>query len=235
MIDLGLMMGAGTAPDERGGTRQVQLYCYTLDGQLLACIIKSLDPTKREEADSEAYDIIQSILNTEPRRYYEIFYSVLFKKYKDKGVFGEFIMDPLRQSLDSNSQTKTMEELHTSLKVFHTSNVEKAKLYLDLWDEAFDEMSPSVQELLLFHMKSQIEQKMTDRAKDPQKYEEYRLKFNHFPTMLTMEGYCEKCNYTYPSLMNVRDYHERTNFLPNDPILHNCPNCKNMSLLVPTI
>jgi hypothetical protein len=103
--------------------------------------------------------------------------------------------------------------------VFRTSNTEKAKLYLDLWDEAFNEMSENVQELILFHMKSQIEQKITDRAKDPQKYEEYRLKFNHLPTMLTMEGYCRNCNLSFPSLMKVREYHERTNFLPRDLIM----------------
>jgi hypothetical protein len=44
----------------------------------------------------------------------------------------------------------------------------KRKLYLDIWDEAFNEMTAKVQELLLFNMKIGIEEQMMYSAMVPQ-------------------------------------------------------------------
>src|SRR5215831_1706505 len=143
------MREAGTAPDEKGGTRQVQLYGYTHDGRLLACLIASFDQNKRAQAISEAYDVLQSMLSIEPCASHEIFYSTLYKKYKDRGVFGEFIMDPLRESL-GRLEIKALRGLYSSSAFFLTKDMNKRKLYLDIWDEAFNEMTTKIQELLLF-------------------------------------------------------------------------------------
>lgn len=158
------------------------------------------------------------------------------KNYKARGVFGEFIMDRLRESLESYSEIKTLGELqYSSLIIFHTNDAAKGRLYLDLWNETFNEMSPIVQELLLFHMKMEIEQRMMRRAMAPQKYEKYRMNFVHLSPVLTMEGYCRNCNLDYPVVMQVLVYHEKTNFLPNDPIIYECPQCKNNSMHIPTL
>jgi len=230
------MLETGTAPAEKGGTRPVQLYGYTMDGQLLACLVESFDLNKREKAYNDGYEIIHTILNVEPKASYEIFHSSLYKKYKDRGVFGEFIMDPLRQSLESYSEIKTMNELRYSTLIFlHTSDAAKGNLYLDLWNVAFREMNPLVQELLLFNMKMEIEQRMMHRAMVPHLYEKFRLELVYLSTMLAMEGYCKNCNIGQPVTLKVTEYHERTNFLPNDPIMHECPKCKKKSLHIPTL
>lgn len=171
LINLGLMLEAGTVPDERGGTRPVKNYGFTQKGSLLACLIEGFVPSKREKANNEGYNVIQSILSVDPASY-NIFHSALHRKYKERGVFGEFIMDRLRQSLESHSEIKTMGELlYSSLIVFRTSDASKGNLYLDLWDETFKEMSSFVQGLLLFNMKMEIEQRMAHWAKAPQTYE----------------------------------------------------------------
>ena len=145
-------------------------------------------------------------------------------------------MDRLRQSLESHSEIKTMGELlYSSLIVFRTSDASKGNLYLDLWDETFKEMSSFVQGLLLFNMKMEIEQRMAHWAKAPQTYEKARLQYVHLPTTLVMEGYCKNCNLGYPLMMKLIQYHEITNFMPDDPIIRQCPNCKNNSLHVPTL
>src|SRR5438552_14435254 len=41
LVELGLMVETGTTPAEKGGTRPVQLYGFTMDGHLLACLIES--------------------------------------------------------------------------------------------------------------------------------------------------------------------------------------------------
>lgn len=232
LIDMGLLEEGDTAPAEKGsGT--VQLYKYTTDGCLLASIILSFDPNKRERANEEAYESIQTILRIEPRASYEIFHSSLHKKYKDRGVFGEFVVDRLRQSVESYSEIKTMRELqYSSLVLFHTNDAAKARPYLDLWNETFDEMPENIQELLLYDIKLSIERKMLYQAKSVKTYEEARLKFKEFPRVLAVEGYCNNCNLSYPIAANTRDYLERTNFLPNK-IMSKCLQCKNISVSVP--
>ncbi|MFZ0512559.1 MAG: hypothetical protein WAM14_13205, partial [Candidatus Nitrosopolaris sp.] len=118
---------------------------------------------------------------------------------------------------------------------FQTNDANKREIYLDIWYEAFNEMSANVQQLLLFNMKIGIEQQMMYRAIAPQTYEEYRLKMIQFPTLLTMEGYCKNCNLGYPMTMSVLQYHERTIFLPNEEIMDECPQCKNKSVHIPII
>ena len=235
LINLGLMRETGTAPDERGGTRQVQLYGYAGDGLLLTCLIESFDQNKREQAYNEAYDVLQSILSIEPCASYEIFYSALYKEYKDKGVFGEFIMDPLRESLETYLEIKTLTGLYSSSAFFLTKDMNKRNLYLDIWDEAFNEMTEKVQELLLFNMKIGIEEQMMYSAMVPQTYEEYRLKMIQYPTLLTIEGYCKNCNLGYPFAISVLDYHEKTTLHPNKEIMVECRQCRKISVYVPTI
>ncbi len=76
LINLGLMLEAGTAPDERGGNRPVKLYSFTPKGSLLACLIEGFVSSKREKANNEGYDVIQSVLSIDPASY-DIFHSAL--------------------------------------------------------------------------------------------------------------------------------------------------------------
>jgi len=230
------MQEAGTAPNEKGGTRQVHLYSYTYDGHLLARLIESFDPSRRGKAYQNAYQILQSILNMEPRASHEIFYSVLYKKFNEVGLFGEFVIDRLRESLESYPKINTMKELqYSSLVIFRTNSAEKGKLYLDLWDEAFIEMTPEIRELLLFNMKIDIEQRMMTRAMAPRNYEKYRMENIQIRDRLSMEGYCKNCNLGYPCQVYTREYLKRTNYLPNAPILDDCLKCTKRSLLIPTL
>ncbi len=144
-------------------------------------------------------------MNTEPRASYEIFDSVLHKKFNEVGLFGEFVIDPLRESLESYPMINTMKELEYSIVIFRTNSAEKAKLYLDLWDEAFNEMTPDIRELLLFNMKIDIEQRMMTRAMAPQNYEKHRMQNIQKGDLLTIEGYCKNCNLGYPFTTHIRD------------------------------
>jgi hypothetical protein len=42
---------------------------------------------------------------------YGKFNAALYKKYKDRGVFGTFVVDPLRERLDSNTHSRDIQEL----------------------------------------------------------------------------------------------------------------------------
>jgi hypothetical protein len=163
LIDLGLMQETGTTPAEKGGTRPVGLYGYTANGRFLASLVDSIDPNKRESA----FSILQSILSIEPPKYkrpsHEKFLLKLYKKYKDRGVFGEFFMDRLKDTLEPHYEIKmargAWEMQHTFLITIGDSN--KLNLLGDLWEETLYEMTPCERESLLFGMNSEISQRTT--------------------------------------------------------------------------
>jgi hypothetical protein len=175
-------------------------------------------------------------LKTQPQASYEIFHSKLYERYRNKGVFEHFIIDPLRESIDLHSEITSMQELQSkALFIFHTKDKEKANIYLDLWDETFNEMELHLQQLLLYKMKVDIEQRMADSAESPKTYEEARFNLRAYPELLALEGYCKNCNLGYPMTTTVRQYLERINFLSDEPIKSECRVCKNISVLVPTL
>jgi predicted RNA-binding protein associated with RNAse of E/G family len=54
----------------------------------------------------------------------------VFKKYKEKGVFSEFLVDVLRNRLDS---AMTIEDLLARLDLLYFDETEKAKMFIDIW------------------------------------------------------------------------------------------------------
>ena len=80
-----------------------------------------------------------------------------------------------------------------------------------------------------------IEQRMMYQCKSPKTYEENRYKYRDNATRVVLEGYCENCNLGFPLSALLIEYIQRTNLPPNAPIVNECPQCKNNSLVVPII
>ena len=80
----------------------VKLYGYTFSGYLLAQIMESIDPVKREHCENQIYYLWQSKLEHDHAPV-AIFNSNIFKKYKEKGVFGIFVVDRIVEFLASSS------------------------------------------------------------------------------------------------------------------------------------
>jgi hypothetical protein len=235
LIKLGVLEEGGTTRADKGRF-DLPFYRYTRDGRLLAWIAASLIRNKRERANEEIYNIIQSVLKTQPQASYEIFHSKLYERYSEKGVFEQFIIEPLRESINLHSVSTSVQEFQSkALFIFRTKDKVKAILHLDLWDETFNEMEPHIQQLLLYKMKVDIEQRMADSAISPKTYEEAHFNLRANPDFLALEGYCKNCNLGYPMTTTVREYLERINFLPDEPIKSKCLVCKDISVLVPTL
>jgi len=234
LVTLGVLESS-TAPAEKGSS-VVRVCKCTLDGRLLACIIESIDSNKREKAYHEAYSVIQIMLDIEPRASFLELLSALYKKYKDRGLFGVFVMDRLRHSLESDSEIRNIRQLqYASLVIFHTNDLEKGKLHFALWKETFSEMSPNSQELLLYGIKVDIEERMMFQCVSPKTYEENRYRFRDDARIVVLEGHCKNCNLGYPLAAPLIEYIQRTNLRPNGHIANECPQCKNNSLLVPIL
>lgn len=131
LIKLDLLESSTTTAEKGFGS--VRVCKCTIDGQLLAWIIESIDINKRERAYDEAYDILQKMLSAEPQASFEILYSTLYKKYRDKNLFAEFVMDPLRRSLESIQEARNMRQLrYTILVMVHTNDAMRNMLRFSL-------------------------------------------------------------------------------------------------------
>ncbi len=201
----------------------------------MAWIIESINVNERERAYHEAYNILQKMLNAEPQASFEILYSTLYKKYKDKNLFGEFVMDPLRRSLESMQEARNMRQLRYTVLSARTNDTEKNIVSFSLWKEAFNEMKSDIKEILLYNFKADIEQRMFYECKSLKVYEAARLLFRDYVSKVVLEAYCKNCNLGYPLAYTLIDYIERINLRPNEPITLNCQQCKNNSLIVPML
>jgi hypothetical protein len=197
-----------------------------------------LDGIKRERAYDEAYDILQKMLSAEPPASFEILYSTLYKKYRDKNLFAEFVMDPLRRSLESIQEARNMRQLrYTILVMVHTNDAKRNMLRFSLWKEAFNEMKTDIKEILLYNMKADIEQRMFYECKSLKGYEDARLHFRNDILSVVLEAYCKNCNLGYPVALDLIDYSDfYMNTLPDRSVTHvgklYCHLCKEVQHLI---
>jgi hypothetical protein len=110
LVQLNLVEISGSEKQEKGNA-YVNVYKYTFFGHLLAWIIESFNPQKREKATKEIYNLFNSFYKQYKNWSYYVFSSALYKKYFDKGVFEDFVVDRIRETLDMNMEIWSMQEL----------------------------------------------------------------------------------------------------------------------------
>jgi hypothetical protein len=146
------------------------------------------------------------------------------------------VIDRLRESFESTPETRNTRQLrHASLVTFHTDDAEKNTLRLSLWEETFDEMDYHIKELMLYNMKLDIEHRMMYQCKCPKIYEEGRYTYQNDIRRVVLEGYCKDCDLSQAAVSSLIEYVRRANSQPNDPIIKECPQCKNNSLIIPIL
>jgi hypothetical protein len=235
LIKLGYLE-SDTAPAEKG-LGNVRICKSTGEAELTQCIIESIDPNKRQKAYDTAYNILQTTFNIDQSSL-AIFDSKLYKKYKDRGLFGEFVVDRLRESFETTPETRNTRQLrYTSLVIFHTNDPEKNMLSLSLWEETFSEINSQIQELMLYNMKHDIEHRMMHLCKYPKAYEEGRYNeiYRRDIKRVILEGYCKNCDLGQIVVLSLLGYIRSVNSRPNDPIVSECPQCKKNSLKIPIL
>jgi hypothetical protein len=226
LVDLGLIVDAGQTKIKKG-TATTSLYLFTDTAYLVAWVIEGFDSNKRETADNEIYNLFDSNYKriSSPSSY-DIFNWALYRKYKEKGVFGSFVVDEFRDRLDSNIQTRDMQALFQRIGVIYNSNINKAVFFVDLWNETLDELEPESRNLVLHHIKLEIERRMEDRAEDLGSYEKTRFDTRNSYDLVAVQGNCKKCKNCYSIGLEIRSYLKVANLLPSEPIIGKCVLCK---------
>jgi hypothetical protein len=135
--ELGLILSLGKAKARRGDTITT-IYSVTSLGYLLAWIVNSFDA--KNPAEQKIYDIMDHYFRDDDPSSKDIFYSILYRKFKEMGVFGEFVVDTLKNRINSDAPIWTMRELLVSLNFTDEDNTSNPELYRNLWIETTNQM-----------------------------------------------------------------------------------------------
>lgn len=192
---------------QKKGNGTTFLYNGTYYGYLIAWVMESFVPAKRDNANNEIYNIFEGILK---RTTYSsaVYKLLLHKKFKEAGVFGTFVVNLMRERLDT---TTGMKELLSSLTTYENPDKENGDLFLELSNEAMDDLNLNEMKHILHHLKLEIEEKMLSQAKNPSIYEQAQYKFRDKPDLVTVEGVCKNCQHTFAFAMSTVEYIKNTN------------------------
>jgi hypothetical protein len=103
---------------------------------------------------------------------------------------------------------------------------------VDLWNETLDELEPEARDLVLYHIKLEIERRMGDLVEDLASFEKTRFKIRTRYDYVALEGNCKKCKNCFSLGLMLRDYLKVANLFPSEPVTGNCPNCKDYDSVV---
>jgi hypothetical protein len=232
------LVGHGKTKQQKGSA-EIPLYVCSRLGYVLAEIIESLDPNKREKANNEIYDwfqIIYRIKEESPST--TIFYAHLFKKCKEKGHFG-YIVSLFRKVVNSNMPLKNMFDLFNEPLFLIFNYPGRTDPFHITLNETLNELDVDTKKLFLYYQKLELEGQMKLRAGYSKGYEEMCFKIRGNEDVLAVEGFCVICQLYFPIRVDLLDYRERIIEDRNemfDCLTKSCPKCKTPNaLLIPSL
>jgi hypothetical protein len=248
LIELGLIKSSGARKQQKGnGT--ISLYKFTEFGYLLALIIESFDSSKASSVNDEIYNLLQLMFKiTENSSSSTILYSNFFKKCKEKGVFGD-IVSLLRENLSSKKRyfINVLELIRVTLRL-NFNDEDKNIIFNHIFNETINELDAKTRNLVLFHLKLEIEQLMEDMLNDhnilfdkDNIFENMRFKVRGLPGVISLIAYCPLCDLYYPVGVSLLEYREESIYAHRNIIQNflvgniECTTCKISKIYVPNL
>ena len=147
-----------------------------------------LDPAMSEEANPKVYEIIETILKIDKDSpSLDIFFSDFIGKCKGKGVFGDIVY-LFRKILSSDIPIKTIQDLFSYTMNLDFEDQKRMDYFNDLWAKTMQELDPAVKQLVLYHLKLGIEEKMEKQAKVSKGFEKMRYDVRGSPELIALEA-----------------------------------------------
>lgn len=228
LIELGLMSRAGTVKQAKG-TGIVFLYEFTQHTYFFLALLRSVGD---ENADEEVYNIYQKILTDENAPSIFIFYSHLFKKIKERGLFSELIVYPLTEAFFTN---KTYSHIMELIYAKRELDDQKIMIWNSLQSETLKELDKDTRDRVLLILRDKIQDNIVSKVRSLKDYEEGLIRSKESVQTLAVESYCEGCNTCVCALVDVIEYLDAISFPTDEPIRRICPTCSNNSLIIPKI
>jgi hypothetical protein len=211
LIALGLIDSAGII-SQRKGTGIVNLYKFTWEGFLFAWLIEGIKPEKREYVNDEIFNLFDSYFKRRDNGSVDIYNSNLYNTFKNKGVFGEIVVDTIREKIASSNARNIDEFFQHSLLFISAKDDEKRKIFLESWKQTMDELDPQTKKLTMYDFKLNIESKMKERVLiglDTFENMRFDLRDRYDRVMLT--GNCNKCHGVFIGNAEMLKYIEAYN------------------------
>jgi len=220
------------------GSNAITSYRFTELGYLLAWIIESFNIKQREIANNQIYKVLQRN-SSYNQSSYDVLGSLEYRKYKERGMFDELLTSILRDIIShSNRQINTMRDLITGRPLANFNNENNAKVYLEIWHEAFNELpDEETRNCCLYWLKLRIEQIMeTKPPKNFKPFEERRFDLRSNYDTLALEGICSNCHLPSALSINILEYMNRISFSSEKIIVTKRTVCdQNSSIELPML
>jgi hypothetical protein len=216
---------------------RVPVYEYTESGIILAFIIKSLNLKKvlvitkekdkivelekeLEKVCQHMYEVLAGKINNSSAAA-TIFYSILFRKLKEKGNFSKLV-ESMYHIINTCNNIASVNDLVTRA-IYSTFFDEQSKTAM--FYETFKELDQDSKKLVLYKIKTSLENRFGDIQEVPsRKYEDFRFKMRSNYEHIAVQGYCKNCKCIQNFALH---YSELAKFsLTKSGIRVNCDICK---------
>jgi hypothetical protein len=226
LINMGLIMHIGTAKETKG-TGTVDIFQFTTLGRVMAWVVESVNPDKREYAENQIYDLFQNHYKKEPSSI-DIFCSIYYRKCKERGLFGDLV-EHYRKMVGAPILLLGRPGFSRGLMIVPTRNMKRDINFWILWNDSVMELEVDTRERMFHHLKLEIERKAEEACHAFGAFERLRYKTKDNPEFVTIEGQCKNCNLYTPGTFWLNEYlHKVFKAYPNEVIVgKQCSACKN--------
>ena len=233
LIELELLHEVGKEKIETG-TGTTALYSYTVFGRLIAWIVERQniedsvvvdrdEYSKRKSITAnEIYNVLQEVLMKGYSHTQSTFvvYSTYFEICKNRGFFGN-IVNLLKETLSSDDDIITIEDLMHRLWDFNFRNSENSKLFFRmlLWNEVINSLDQRTRDIFLYNVKIDTESKVVEELKNSRGYEKLRFggTLQQPKILVVFECNCRNCTSYTPAALDVAAYEKRMILANTDP------------------
>lgn len=211
---------------ETKGTGTVPIFQFTTLGRLMAWVVESMDPDKREHAVNHIYDLFQNNYKEEPASSFDIFCSIYYRKCKERGLF-EALVEHYRKAVGASIPRLGRRELSRRLMMIPKYDAENSRDFWTLWNDTLVELDENTRKCIFHHLKLEIERKAEEECHTFGTFEKIRLEAKNDDSLVTVEGRCMNCGLYTPCAFKLDGYMQMLyEVLPNGVIAVTCPACK---------
>jgi hypothetical protein len=205
----------------------IPLYGYTIDGQIIACIILyNKKPSLRVLARDKILYLIQRYF-TAYNSHIVDFVVKLYAKAVQKG-FSDSIVVTLSNILHSDKKLKSIVDALNWCLYLHLEGEPHKHAFFNLWVEVLNEFEPEIRNIILYHEKSDIESRI-HLYQPPKSWEEIWIRNIHESSKLVLYGVCKNCSEKYPVLVDYYMYRKET--VVNEYVRVDCQKCNSKDSL----
>jgi hypothetical protein len=224
LIDVGIIMQVRTEKETKG-TGTIPIFQFTTLGRVMAWVVESMNPGRREHAVSQIYELFQNHYKKEPSSI-DIFCSIYYRKCKERGIFGDLI-EHYKKVVGVPVPMLGRYGFSYHLMLIPKYNIDSNIDFRSLWNDSIAELEPKTRELIFQHIKLEIERKAEAECHAFGAFEKKRFTAKNIPDLVTVEGQCMNCGLYTPCSFLLDNYMDMVyEAYPNGVIVITCPACK---------